>query len=462
MTTAQVKVVFTTKHSDIQLPEEKRQLVVPSDIKRYGLSQILNHEDMLNTSSPIPFDFLINGTFLKGTVAEHLERHGISLEGTVTLDYVPSLLPPFYENSFLHEDWVSDVDVLSATSPAAEIDTAAERLLSASYDKLLRVWDRSGQMLAVSPDASHGGHRRRVNTAKFLSPTKIVSAGIEGTVLVWEYAEAAGRGSLKPVLELCAHADQIQDITVHHASAKFLTASSDGRVGLWTPSRKAAPAYEPEEPSSRAASSKRVKSSVKLQQRGPLAMAAVSDKPVTAAIFHPSDASVAYASAMDGSVRTIDLTTQKIVSSLTTMHPLRSLTALTNSPLLAAGTTARHITLIDPRQSAATTSVMTLRGHLGWVESVSPGPDNEYSLVSGSWDSTCRIWDLRSVRAGTKEEGGGRVCDEVVYTIPRETMKDAKVRPDGNGGKVLRVKWDASWGIVSGGEDRQVQINKVG
>lgn len=426
---------------------------------------------MLATSHPIPFDFLINGSFLKGTLAEHLERSGISLEGTVTLDYVPSLLPPFYENSFLHEDWVSDVDVLSSTSPAVkallakqdgegEFDVASERLLSASYDKLLRVWDRSGQMLAVSPDAANGGHRRRVNTAKFLSPTKIVSAGIEGTVLVWEYAETAGRGTLKPVLELCAHADQIRDISVHHASGKFLTASSDGRVGLWTASRKAAPAYEAPEQTSR--STKRVKSSVKLQQRGPLAMATVSDKPVTAAIFHPSDASVAYASSMDGSVRTVDLATQKIVSSLTTMHPLRCLAALTNSPLLAAGTTARHITLIDPRQSAATTSVMTLRGHLGWVESVSASPENEYSLVSGSWDSTCKIWDLRSVRAGTKEEGGGRVCDEVVYTIPRESMKDAKVKPDGNGGKVLRVRWDASWGIISGGEDRQVQINKVG
>lgn len=425
---------------------------------------------MLDTSSPIPFDFLINGSFLKGTIAEHLERNGISLEGTVTLDYVPSLLPPFYENSFLHEDWVSDVDVLSASAPAAaallakdggEFDVAGERLLSASYDKLLRVWDRSGQMLAVSPDASHGGHRRRVNTAKFLSPTKIVSAGIEGTVLVWEYSEAAGKGSLKPVLELCAHADQIRDISVHHASGKFLTASSDGRVGLWTASRKLAPAHEPEEPA-RPAPAKRVKSSVRLQQRGPLALANVSDKPITAAIFHPLDPSIAYASSMDGSVRTIDLTTQKMVSSLTTMHPLRSLTALTNSSLLAAGTTARHITLIDPRQSASTTSVMTLRGHIGWVESVSAAPGNDYSLASGSWDSTCKIWDLRSVRAGTKEEGGGRVCDEAVYTIPREAAKDAKIRPDGNGGKVLRLHWDANWGILSGGEDRQVQINKVG
>lgn len=400
---------------------------------------------MLDTSPPVPLDFLINGTFVRDSLAAHLEKYGISAEETVTLDYVPSLLPPVYENSFLHEDWVSDVDV-SGEGPEA-------RLLSASYDKLLRVWDRAGAMLAVSPSAADGGHRRRVNTAKFISPSRVASAGLDGTVLVWEYAEAGGSGNLKPVLELSGHGDQIRDIAVHRPSSKFLTASSDGRVGLWTPSRKGAPQVE-ERPT------KRPKSSVSLVQRGPLSMIPVSEKPVTAAVFHPNDPSVAYASAMDGSVRTVDLTTGKIISSLATMHPLRCLTPLTNSPLLAAGTTARHITLVDPRESAASTSVMTLRGHLNWVDSVAPSPTNEYSLVSGSWDSTCKIWDLRSVRAGTKEEGGGRVCDEAVYSIPRETMRGEKVKADGDGGKVLRVRWDAGWGVVSGGEDKRVQVNR--
>lgn len=402
---------------------------------------------MLDTAAPVPLDFLINGTFLRESLASHLDKFGISSEETVTLDYVPSLLPPVYENSFLHEDWVSDVDVAGAGPDA--------RLLSASYDKLLRVWDRAGGVLAVSPAAADGGHRRRVNAARFVSPSRVVSAGLDGTVLVWEYAEAGGAGSLKPVLELPGHADQVRDIAVHRPSNRFLTASSDGRVALWTPSRKGAPPAE-ERPA------KRAKSSVTLAQRGPLAMMPVSEKPVTGAVFHPDDPSIAYASSMDGTVRTVDLTTGKIISSLATTHPLRCLTPLTNSPVLAAGTTARHITLVDPRASATSTSVMTLRAHLNWVESVAASPRSEHSLVSGSWDSTCKVWDLRSVRAGTKEEGGGRVCDEAVYSIPRETMRGEKVRADGGGGKVLRVRWDSEWGVLSGGEDRRVQINAFG
>lgn len=404
---------------------------------------------MLDTSPAIPLDFLVNGTFLRGSLASHLERHGVSTEETVTLDYVPSLLPPVYENSFLHEDWVSDIDFSGGAGPGEA------RLLSASYDKLLRVWDRAGGVLAVSPGAADGGHRRRVNAARFISPSRVASAGLDGSVLVWEYAESNGQGNLKPILELSGHKDQVREIAVHGPSKRFLTASSDGCVALWTPSRKGAPQVE-ERPS------KRPKSSVSLAQRGPLSMISVSDKPITGAVFHPNDSSIAYAASMDGAVRTVDLTTGKVISSLTTMHPLRCISPLANSPLLAAGTTARHVTLVDPRESAASTSVMTLRGHLNWVDSVAPSPDNEYSLVSGSWDSTCKIWDLRSVRAGTKEEGGGRVCDEAVYSIPRETMAGEKVKADGGGGKVLRVRWDDSWGIVSGGEDRRVQINGVG
>ncbi|CAI0649972.1 unnamed protein product, partial [Colletotrichum noveboracense] len=115
---AQVKVNFTTTHEDLQLDDSKRQLIVPADIKRYGLSRILNSESMLNTSSPVPLDFLVNGNFLRTTLEEYLQSNGLSFESTITLQYVRSLLPPVYEASFEHDDWVAAVDVLSATSPA--------------------------------------------------------------------------------------------------------------------------------------------------------------------------------------------------------------------------------------------------------------------------------------------------------------------------------------------------------
>ena len=123
--------------------------------------------------------------------------------------------------------------------------------------------------------------------------------------------------------------------------------------------------------------------------------------------------------------------------------------------LVASGTSARHITLVDPRASAVTVAAMTLRGHRNAVVALARDPGASYRLVSGSHDGTCRVWDIRSV----KQEGGGvERVGESVYVIDRESGNDkAKA---GEGTKVFGVCWDREVGIVSAGEDRRVQINR--
>lgn len=421
---------------------------------------------MLNTPAPVPLDFLVNGTFLSTTVDEYLASNGLSSETTLTLQYVRSLLPPLYEASFQHDDWVGAVDVLSATSPAG---TAAgnsafnDRVASAAYDGLVRVWNPSGEAIATTPAGSGGGHSRRLNAVKWLSSTKLASAGMDRKVVLWDYTESSDgfSGSLKQNMELWGHEKTINSLDVKTTTKRILTASSDGRVGLWSSSKQTAPQADPASlPSAHSTKRAKMAKEGSTAQRGPLAMISLHDQPVTAAIFHPNDATVAYSVSEDHTMRTIDLTTQQEVSRLTTMHPLLCAAALPGSSLVAAGSSARHITLLDPREAATTTAAMTLRGHINFVVSVAPSPENDYSLISGSHDSTCRVWDLRSARAGTAEEGGGRVS-EPAYTIGREWLKAKKTLPPaGDGAKVFSVVWDETWGIVSAGEDKKVQINR--
>lgn len=466
----QIRVNFTTTLPELQLPEGKSQLLVPGDIKRYGLSRVLNSESMLNTDTPVPLDFLVNGTYLRTSLEDYLKDNGLSFETTVTLQYVKSLIPPMYQASFEHDDWITGIGVLSSTSRAGvwtgdALPQGQNRILSASYDGLLRVWNGSGQVIATSPSASNGGHSAAIKSAKFLSNAQIASGGMDRTVRVWKYIETDEfTGEIKPTLELFGHKASVESLDVHAPSKRVLSASKDGAIALWTTSKSAAPeAPASLLPGAGTNVSKKRKIAAAAPQRGPLSMMQIHSSPVSGVIFHPEDSTVAYSASEDHTIRTIDLTTSSVVSTLTTAHPLLSLASLPgiSTSLLAAGTSARHITLVDPRASATTTSVMTLRGHRNFVTSIAASPNDNYSLVSGSHDGTCRIWDLRSMRSGTKAEGGGSVS-EAVYVIERESQKGKKKRNDvpGAGCKVFGTVWDKHFGIVSGGEDKQVQINR--
>jgi ribosome biogenesis protein YTM1 len=414
---------------------------------------------MLDTSAPIPFDFLINGTFLRTTLDEYLTSKGLSSETTLELQYVRSLIPPLFEASFEHDDWVSSLDVLSSTSGAgtwgkSTVAPGQERIVSGSYDGLLRIWNKSGQAIVISPPASAGGHTAAIKSAKFMSPTQVASAGMDRTIRVWKYKESEDHTSaeLKPTLELYGHGKLIYSIAVHGPTNRVLSAGGDGKIGIWSTDAASMPAAPPALlPSALSSKRRKTGTSTSTPQRGPLSLINAHAFPVSSIIFNPLDPTVAYTASEDHTVKTFDLTTSALVDTRTTMHALKSLTALPgiSSQLLAAGTMARHITLLDPRVQAKNTQVMTLRGHKNVVTAITADPESDYGLVSASADGTCRVWDLRSTRQGTKEEGG--IVGEPVYVIERQKDK---------GSQVFDVCWDNGVGIVSAGEDKMVQINR--
>lgn len=435
-------------------------------LKRYALSTLVNN--LLSNDKPIPFEFLINGSFLRTSIDEYLTANGISAETTLEIEYVRALIPPLHIASFEHDDWVSSVDVLSASSPAAAGSSAVSpgqaRILSGSYDGLLRVWNMSSQVIATSPSPTEGGHSSSIKATKFISPTSIVSAGLDRTVRLWKYSESEDgfSGKITPQLELYGHKSGINSLAVHAPSNRILSASADHNVGFWSTKKSEAPAA-PEDllPSaaSRTSKKRKLNASVSVSQRGPLALLSSHTAPVSDAIFDANDSTVGYSASWDHSLRTWDLVTAALVDTRTTSHSLLSLQHLPDHNLLATGTSARHTTLIDPRVSAATISAMTLRGHTNAVVSLARDPNSSYGLISGSHDGTCRIWDLRA----TKTDKGGAV-GESVYSISRKSLEEEgkanTKRVGGEGVKVFSVCWDREVGIVSAGEDKRIQINR--
>ena len=434
-------------------------------MRRYALSTLVNA--LLGTEKPIPFEFLIKGKYLRTSIDEYLTANGISAETILTIEYLRAIIPPVHLASFEHDDWISCVDILSSTSIAGQWGSSGtakplgqERILSGSYDGLLRVWNMSSKVIATSPAAGNGGHTSSIKAAKFTSQTQVVSSGLDRTIRVWKYLEDVDgfSAALTPQIELYGHKASVDCIATHYPSSRILSASADHSVGIWSARKSdapAAPAALIQQNNTRNLKRRKLSTSISIPQRGSLALLKSHTAPVSSTIFAPNDSTVAYSASWDHTLRTWDLPTASLVDTRTTSHALLSLTALQELNLLAVGTSARHITLIDPRASAATITVMTLRGHTNAVVTLARDPDSAYGLLSGSHDGTCRIWDVRSSRS---DKDG--VIGESIYTVTRESVKSEPRRVGGEGVKVFGVCWDKEVGIVSGGEDKRLQINR--
>lgn len=63
--------IFTT-HTPYPLPAQK--FMVPASWRRYQLSQLVNRA--LGLARPVPFDFLLRGALLPGSLGEWCAAHG--------------------------------------------------------------------------------------------------------------------------------------------------------------------------------------------------------------------------------------------------------------------------------------------------------------------------------------------------------------------------------------------------
>lgn len=318
----------------------------------------------------------------------------------------------------------------------------------------------SSEVMVTSAAAGNGGHTSSIKTAKFASQTQVISSGMDRTIRVWKYTEDADgfTAALAPQIDLYGHKASVDCLATHNPSSRILSASADHSVGVWSSKKSDAPAaLAAFLPQNNTRSSKRRKpsASTSTPQRGPLSVLNSHTAPVSSTIFAPNDPTVAHSASWDHTLRTWDLPTASLVDTRTTSHALLSLTSLSDLNLLAVGTSARHITLVDPRVSATTITAMTLRGHTNAVVALTPDPDSAYGLLSGSHDGTCRIWDVRSSRT----DNDGAVGDSI-YTITRERVEGETRRAGGEGVKVFGVCWDKDVGIVSVGEDKKLQINR--
>lgn len=389
-----VRIKLITRDEEYKVDESP--IYVPADLKKYGLSEVVNQ--LLENADPVPFDFLVDGKLLRGSLQDYLTKANLSTESIVCLEYVRAIQPPTYLASYEHDDWVSSV----------HISQDHRSIVTGSYDGCVRIWDSSANI-----QHTFSGHQGPVLCTKWVTPKKVVSGGRDNNLHIWNTEGKELSGVLK------GHAAPVTCVA-SLSRERFVSGSQDKTIRLWSSRLKELPEYCPPDSSSSATNKRRRIAEKQLQnakQKGSFACLEGHTAPVHGLAVHPIDKDVVYSVSEDHTVKTWDLVTTKCVDTKTTGFSLLSIASLgPTTQLLACGSSARHIMLVDPR-STTHASVKQLYGHKNFVVSIAPSPTDSYQFASASHDGTVRLWDVRADKALFVIDRQGTGTDHDIYCV---------------------------------------------
>ncbi|CCM01378.1 uncharacterized protein FIBRA_03428 [Fibroporia radiculosa] len=431
-------VVFTTQ-TPYPLPSQK--FMIPTSWRRYQLSQLVNRA--LSLPSPIPFDFLVHGEILRGTLTEWCAEKGIGEEEMLEIEYFESVMPPQKMSDLPHEDWVSSV---SCALPG--------HFLTASYDGHLRVFNYSQKLLYTS--AVHMAPITSIcvipSSSSASSPTLLASASHDLTARLSTLScpsdSPDSSVQVQVIASLHLHTASISSVSANSVGSHLLTSSWDDLIGLWDTSVPTTDEVPPEDVD-RKKRRKVDEQASRPKRKAPLSVLKSHTARVSRAIFGTSEE--AYSCGFDSTIRSWDVENGVCTNTITaSAKPFLDL-ALTQSRTVLAASTDRTVSQYDLRASTAsatTPSTATLRHSATPSCIVVPSTSNssvdtssEHQLLTGAYDGIVRLWDLRSVKSAVTS-----------FKAWEGTEKTGK--------KVLSIDW--ARGIVGVGGEGGVEVWRLG
>jgi len=398
---------------------------VPTRLRRLGLSQVINHL-LGRTDDPVPFDFLISNKFLRTSLQKYLLSD--KSEDTLEIEYVLALAQPETKADLEHPDWVSAVDQHQNTS-------SHHLIISGSYDSIVRFWKKSEKLNTTEdkPVLTLTGHTAPIKAIATSTNTPgigadnimVVSASQDHMLKLWQVSMSKLKSSF--LNTFAGHVGSVECCDIDETGNLIASGGWDHTIKLWKIHNDQG---QDETSETEVIGAKRRKIMVDPSLKKATSSMNGHTQPVTSLKFKANEI---ITGSWDNTVKFWDVESGVNTS---TLNGTKVVNSIAYSLALSSVLTAHSDHVIRLWDTRSDNEICrSFNSHRGWVSSVAFHPSRPELFVSGSYDNTVKLWDIRS--------------ETPLHTMDKHTEK------------VLTVGWFSNTVMLSGSADKMLSIHQL-